>query len=48
MEFSRVLLRYFVNLPGSPKAVRECLEVIVDSLRHGIEILVGEAGECGR
>ena len=37
-----------VNLPGSPKAVRECLEVIVDSLRHGIEILVGEAGECGR
>ena len=37
-----------VNLPGSPKAVRECLEVIVDSLGHGIEILVGEAGECGR
>ena len=33
-----------VNLPGSPKAV----EVIVDSLGHGIEILVGEAGECGR
>ena len=37
-----------VNLPGSPKAVKECLEVIVDSLGHGIEILVGEAGECGR
>ena len=33
-----------VNLPGSPKAVKECLE----SLGHGIEILVGEAGECGR
>lgn len=37
-----------VNLPGSPKAVKECLEVIVDSLGHGIEILTGEAGECGR
>ena len=37
-----------INLPGSPKAVRESLEVIVDSLGHGIEILVGEAGECGR
>ena len=36
------------RVPGIPKAVRECLEVIVDSLRHGIEILVGEAGECGR
>ena len=37
-----------VNLPGSPKAVRECLEVIIDALGHGIEILTGEAGECGR
>lgn len=37
-----------VNLPGSPKAVRECLGVIIDSLGHGIEILTGETGECGR
>lgn len=37
-----------VNLPGSPKAVRECLEVIVEALGHGIEILTGDAGECGR
>lgn len=37
-----------VNLPGSPKAVRESLEVVMDSLGHGIEILTGEAGECGR
>lgn len=37
-----------INLPGSPKAVRECLEVVMDSLGHGIEILTGEAGECGR
>lgn len=37
-----------INLPGSPKAVRESLEVVIDSLGHGIEILTGEAGECGR
>lgn len=37
-----------INLPGSPKAVRESLGVIIDSLGHGIEILTGEAGECGR
>lgn len=35
-----------VNLPGSPKAVRECLEVILPALPHGIAILRGEAGEC--
>ncbi|HJB29288.1 MAG TPA: MogA/MoaB family molybdenum cofactor biosynthesis protein [Candidatus Blautia faecavium] len=37
-----------INLPGSPKAVRESLEYIVDALGHGIEILTGEAAECGR
>ena len=37
-----------INLPGSPKAVRESLEVVMDSLGHGIEILTGEAGEWGR
>lgn len=37
-----------VNLPGSPKAVRECMEVIIEALGHGIEILTGDAGECGR
>jgi len=30
-----------VNLPGSPKAVRECLEVILDLLPHAIEMLRG-------
>ena len=35
-----------INLPGSPKAVRECLEVVLPSLVHGIEILQGTAGEC--
>lgn len=37
-----------VNMPGSPKAVAECLEVILEPLRHGIDILVGDAVECAR
>lgn len=37
-----------VNLPGSPKAVRESLEFILDSLGHGLEILRGTASECAR
>ncbi len=35
-----------VNLPGSPKAVQECLGFIVDTLHHGLQILVGDASEC--
>jgi len=35
-----------VNLPGSPKAVRECLEYIGSELKHGLEILIGEANNC--
>ena len=35
-----------VNLPGSPKAVPECLEFILPSLGHGLEILRGTAGNC--
>ena len=37
-----------VNLPGSPKAVKESMEIILDSMKHGIEILVGSASECAR
>ena len=37
-----------VNLPGSPKAVRECLEFILPALGHGLEILRGTAGNCAR
>lgn len=31
-----------INLPGSPKAVRECLEFVIPVLVHGIGILRGE------
>ena len=37
-----------VNLPGSPKALRESLGYILDSLDHGIRILRGSASECAR
>jgi len=33
-----------VNLPGSPKAVREGLEVILPAIPHGIETLKGAVG----
>jgi molybdopterin adenylyltransferase len=36
-----------INLPGSPKAVRECLQVILPALPHAVETLKGQAGECG-
>lgn len=35
-----------INLPGSPKAVRECLEEILEPARHGLDILTGASGEC--
>lgn len=37
-----------INLPGSPRAVQECLEIIFPALPHGIQILKGEASECAR
>ena len=37
-----------INLPGSPKAVRESLEYIIPSLAHGLEILTGQASDCAR
>ena len=36
-----------INLPGSPKAVRECLEVLLPVLPHAVETLRGEVGEHG-
>ena len=37
-----------VNLPGSPKAAVECLQVFLPALPHAVETLRGEAYECGR
>ena len=37
-----------VNLPGSPKAVKEALEYILPELKHGLGILSGREGECAR
>lgn len=37
-----------INLPGSPKAVRENLEAILPALDHGLAILSGRDGECAR
>ncbi len=37
-----------INLPGSPKAVRENLEFIVSELHHALDILTGNDGECAR
>ena len=36
-----------INLPGSPKAVRECLDAVLPTLGHGIRIMTGEEAECG-
>jgi len=37
-----------INLPGSPKAVKESLDFILDSVYHGLEILTGKGSECAR
>ncbi|MGG5462730.1 MogA/MoaB family molybdenum cofactor biosynthesis protein [Clostridium sp. B9] len=37
-----------VNMPGSPKACKEVLDYILEDLKHGIDILKGDAKECAR
>ncbi|MGN0144741.1 MAG: molybdenum cofactor biosynthesis protein B [Clostridium sp.] len=37
-----------INMPGSPKAVSECLEYIISELDHGLKILKGTASNCAR
>ncbi len=34
-----------INLPGSPRAVRECLEIVSPAIPHAVEILRGEVTE---
>ena len=37
-----------INLPGSPRAVRECLDVVMPAIPHAVEVLRGEARECAQ
>lgn len=37
-----------VNLPGSPKAVRENLHAILPALQHAVEKLQGDQRDCGQ
>jgi len=34
-----------INLPGSPKAVRECLEVLLPAIPHAVDIIKGVVTE---
>lgn len=34
-----------INLPGSPRAVQECLEVVLPAVPHAVEIVKGEVTE---
>lgn len=35
-----------VNLPGSEKAARECLNAVIKPIRHGIDVLRGQSHDC--
>ncbi len=37
-----------INLPGSPKAVKENLEVILDVIPHAVEKIKGDTKDCAR
>ena len=37
-----------INLPGSPKGVRENLEVVMPALGHGLKKLKGDPSDCAR
>ena len=36
-----------INLPGSPKAVRENLAIVLPAINHAIEKIKGSTAECG-
>ena len=37
-----------INLPGSPKACMESMDVFLDQLPHALELLRGTPQDCGR
>jgi molybdenum cofactor synthesis domain-containing protein len=37
-----------INLPGSPKAVRETLSVVLPALPHAVELIRGTVADCGK
>ncbi len=37
-----------VNLPGSPQAVAECLEIILSVLPHAVELIHDQVTDCAR
>jgi molybdopterin adenylyltransferase len=37
-----------INLPGSPKAVRENFAVVLPAIQHAVEKICGSEAECGR
>lgn len=36
-----------INMPGSPKACRECMDVFMEVLPHGLGLLRDEVRDCG-
>ena len=36
-----------INFPGSPKAARECLEIVLPALSHALQKLAGDPSDCG-
>jgi len=37
-----------INLPGSPRAVKENLEAVMDVIPHAVEKIKGDTSECAR
>ncbi len=37
-----------INLPGSPKAVKECMDFVMDTVVHGLDIMTGRDSDCSR
>jgi len=37
-----------INLPGSPKAIKEGLEIILEVIPHAVEKIKGATEDCGR